>query len=59
MSSLYINKVQNDIKNFVDKKSPEFQAAEDAAKSMNDKYNLASTPKIITEEQKKSSAHKS
>jgi hypothetical protein len=42
-----------------DKKSSEYQAAEDAAKKLNDKYNLAETPKIITDEQKRTAAHKS
>lgn len=61
ISSLFIKKVQSELSSSGpgDKKSAEYQAAEDAAKKLNDKYNLAETPKIITDEQKKTAAHKS
>jgi len=41
MSSLFIKKVQSELPTSADKKSSDWQVAEDKSKNMKDKYNLA------------------
>lgn len=45
MSSLFINKVQNEMKSYIDSNSTSFQAAEAKEKNLDDKYNLSTVVK--------------